>query len=1585
LNSKIPLEVLTNSHIVTTDNLDKTINNFGGATSQSGGTRGFVPAPSSADLNKFLKSDGTWSSTDVVVDQVLSTSDNTYPLLLTPTVDASADQGALGTIFAAGIKANPSTSTIIATTFSGNATSANQFSSNKSVELTGDVSGSASSKAGWSITTTLSNSGVTAGSYGPSENASPAHKGTFSVPYITVDAKGRVTAASTKIITLPSDNDTNNKVTQNVSTTNSTYPLLASATANASENVTTTSIYASGVQLNPAAGEIIATKFTGNLTGDVTGNVSGSSGSCTGNAATATKVNKNLVIKLKSGSTEGTDLYTFNGSAAKTLDIKQGSNITLTAAAGSLTIASTNTTYSATANTGIELSGTAFSGITAAKDVLGVVKTSSTVTSTSGLTACPIIDGIVYYKDTNTTYTFTNKAATLAWGTASTIATVGGTDITVTMPANPNTDTHWTTKLIAGTSDSTANAATTNGNTTLRLFDNSSARSTIAIKGTGATTVTSDANGVITINSTDTNTTYSLSSLGIGNVKNYDQSKAIKAITRNGTTFTYTCLDGTTGTFTQQDNNTTYSAMTGASSSADGATGLVPKPTKGNQNKFLRADGTWQTPTNTTYSNMTAATADAAGTSGLVPAPAAGKQTSFLRGDGTWVVPTNTTYGAASTTTNGLVTTGGQSWAGQKAFTGGVNLYKSNLKITVNKGSADTTDYAVDVLKALGDNAGYGLNLALGGSGNMIVGGGESPNSQLTDLKDNSGEDLYLVADGAIYLKTNGNTWANAKTITLDNTAHLSGLEKVTATSFVGNVTGNVTGNCSGSSGSCTGNAATATKATKDSAGQQINTTYIKALSVNGKVITYTKGDDTTGTITTQDTNTTYSNFVKSGSGAKAGLVPAPSTTAGTTHYLREDGTWQVPPNTTYTFTAGTSALSWNTEVTLATVGGLAIKAKLPANPNTNTDTLVTQNISTADNHYPLLATPTANATANQGAKTAIFDSKVSVNPSVGVIFCSGTCGVNKDNSTENANDLYIKKAGATALYFITTNGGNKLTNVPAAQSMQLESHTVRYLSDTDWVVDQIAHNSGAIRFRSGTNGTWTGWKTFAFTDSSISGTAANVSGTVAIDHGGTGSTTRLGALKNLTNENVGSGAQYFLTITSNWAKGGYTSVADAKTALGLKSAAYTESSAYAAASHTHNYLPLSGGTVTGTLTLTRSTDAAGGKDNKPALIIGGASTAGHIEIDNNEILAKSDGTTSTQLNLNTDGGLVAIGNGGLTVGTGGVTTTGTFIKNNSGITKGTNPSSTAYWTITLCDKNGGNYANNCIGMFETSMSTAGLVSTYMRAVKNEAASSANCTISCIYDTANNIAYTAAPTPADNDNTTKIATTAWVQHYCNTTKKYLTSHQSLSNYLTRLTNVSEMGRYIDFHYDNATAKYDYDVRFQVNSQGTAAGGGVLEIVAASVKASKFEGPLTGNADTATKLHTARYLDGVSFQGDGDRVHYVTCTTAAGTAAKATGTLTGYALKTGGRVLVRFTNTNTAANPTLNVNSTGAKAIYAWGAAIPARYIQANTIYEFIYNGTQYEMVNPQVSAKHASSLPSSTPADLAEGGILIVG
>ena len=223
----------------------------------------------------------------------------------------------------------------------------------------------------------------------------------------------------------------------------------------------------------------------------------------------------------------------------------------------------------------------------------------------------------------------------------------------------------------------------------------------------------------------------------------------------------------------------------------------------------------------------------------------------------------------------------------------------------------------------------------------------------------------------------------------------------------------------------------------------------VKSLSISGKTITVTPGSGSAYTLTTQDTVYTH------------------PTTAGNKHIPSGGSSGQF--------------LGWSSDGT----------AKWVNNPNTNTDTLMTQNVSTTNATYPVLLVATADATANQGAKTGIFAKSVKVNPSTNVISASGFSGPLTGNVTGNC-----------------------------------------------------------------------------------SGTAANVTGTVAIANGGTGATTRLNAVKALTNENVGTNATYFITITDNWGKAGYCSVANAKTVLGLKSAAYTESSAYAAASHTHsNYL----------------------------------------------------------------------------------------------------------------------------------------------------------------------------------------------------------------------------------------------------------------------------------------------------------------------------------------------------------------------------------------------------------------------------
>lgn len=57
-------------------------------------------------------------------------------------------------------------------------------------------------------------------------------------------------------------------------------------------------------------------------------------------------------------------------------------------------------------------------GVVGANGSTGLVKNGSTVTSASGYTACPIVDGIPYYKDTNTTYANMKAATASAAGAA---------------------------------------------------------------------------------------------------------------------------------------------------------------------------------------------------------------------------------------------------------------------------------------------------------------------------------------------------------------------------------------------------------------------------------------------------------------------------------------------------------------------------------------------------------------------------------------------------------------------------------------------------------------------------------------------------------------------------------------------------------------------------------------------------------------------------------------------------------------------------------------------------------------------------------------------------------------------------------------------------------------------------------------------------------------------------------------------------------------------------------------------------------------------------------------------------------------
>lgn len=133
------------------------------------------------------------------------------------------------------------------------------------------------------------------------------------------------------------------------------------------------------------------------------------------------------------------------------------------------------------------------------------------------------------------------------------------------------------------------------------------------------------------------------------------------------------------------------------------------------------------------------------------------------------------------------------------------------------------------------------------------------------------------------------------------------------------------------------------------------------------------------------------------------------STKLATTEWVR-DATGDFACNAaTVSGAAGTSALAWNSEVTLATVGGHAIKAKLPANPNT--DAKVRQYAGTSNTERPILSRYNVND-ATQTANYAVYDTGVTSNPSRHTLTASGGFIGNLDGTAAEASRLSLTYCG---------------------------------------------------------------------------------------------------------------------------------------------------------------------------------------------------------------------------------------------------------------------------------------------------------------------------------------------------------------------------------------------------------------------------------------------------------------------------------------------------------------------------------------------------------------------------------------------
>ena len=387
--------------------------------------------------------------------------------------------------------------------------------------------------------------------------------------------------------------------------------------------------------------------------------------------------------------------------------------------------------------------------------------------------------------------------------------------------------------------------------------------------------------------------------------------------------------------------------------------------------------------------------------------------------------------------------------------------------------------------------------------------------------------------------KAENNTKANDSDV-----VHKSGNETIAGTKTFSS---QIKGNISGSSTSCTGNSASATELAtartisltgavtgstsfNGSANASINTALsnIDASKITSGTIDLARipkaaipelkivaNDTARFALTTSDiqngdtvqvTSTGKMYYVKDQTklSSEAGYAVY---TAGAASSVPWSGVTGKPSS--YTPAAHTQAASTITGLaTVATSGSYTDLANKPAIPTVNNATLTIQKNGTTVKTFT--ANASANVTANITVPTKVSEltndsgfltshqslsNYVTLNGAQTIsgakTFTGNIIGINKERSTEDANSLYSTTAGSKLTYYTTSNGGTTLTNVPAAVNTTLESRTIRSLSDSDWIVEQICHNSNGLYYRKGSNGTWGAWKTFAFTDSNISGNAA--------------------------------------------------------------------------------------------------------------------------------------------------------------------------------------------------------------------------------------------------------------------------------------------------------------------------------------------------------------------------------------------------------------------------------------------------------------------------------------------------------------
>jgi hypothetical protein len=689
----------------------------------------------------------------------------------------------------------------------GNADTATALETGRDFSISGDAEASAitfDGTANVGLALTLANTGVTAGSYGSASE----------IPTFTVDSKGRLTAAGIATVSTDlsvagdSGSETINLLSETLTIAGGTNLTSSAAsdtvTINLDDNISLTSVVASGIVT--AGG--FAGDLTGNVTGDVTGNVTGNltgevnavafdtnadgvvvtgiatatgfsgdlignvTGDVSGNAGTATSLATARTIAL-SGDVVGEVLFdgTANVSIAATIqpnsvalgDDTTGNYVATIADAGSSDIVVSNS-GSETAAVTLGLTTT---GVTAGSYGSGSEIPTFTVDSRGRLTA----------------------AGTVSVSTGMTVAGDSGTE---------NIDLLTDTLTIAGGTNLTSSAA--NDTVTINLDDNISLTSVVA-SGivTAAEFVTGASGQAIGIN-TDTISGPSTLILDPAAVGDNTGVVVIKGDLQ---------IDGTTTTINStelvvDDKNITLGSGAANDAAADGG-GITLESGEGNKTwnwvdatdswtssehidavsgKVYKIGGTEVLSSDTLGSGVTSSSLTSVGTLGQLSVSGVTTSSGGFVGDLTGNADT-----ATALETGRDFSISGDAEASAITFDG-----------TANVGLALT-------LATTGVNAGsYGSateipTFTVDGKGRLTAAGIATVSTDLNIAGDSGSDVISLLTDTlTIAGGTNLTSSASSDTVTinLDDNISLTSVVAsgiVTAGGFSGDLTGNVTGN----------------------------------------------------------------------------------------------------------------------------------------------------------------------------------------------------------------------------------------------------------------------------------------------------------------------------------------------------------------------------------------------------------------------------------------------------------------------------------------------------------------------------------------------------------------------------------------------------------------------------------------------------------------------------------------------------------------------------------------------------------------------------------------------------------------------